>query len=90
MKKYIKEQVLIEFKRVPGVGPSIAQDLWDLGLRSFEDIKKADPQKLYDDLCVLKQAHVDRCMLYVFRCAHYFVSTQNHDPKLLQWWKWKL
>jgi hypothetical protein len=32
---------------------------------------------------------VDRCLLYVFRCAVYFASHKKHDPKLLLWWNWK-
>jgi hypothetical protein len=32
---------------------------------------------------------VDRCVLYVFRCAVYFASEAEHDPELLKWWNWK-
>jgi len=32
---------------------------------------------------------VDRCMLYVLRCAVYYASTLDPDPRLLQWWNWK-
>jgi hypothetical protein len=32
---------------------------------------------------------VDRCMLYVFRCAVYYATNKKHDPKLLKWWNWK-
>jgi hypothetical protein len=28
-------------------------------------------------------------MLYVFRCAVYYASTRDPDPRLLQWWNWK-
>ncbi len=31
-----KSGVLKEFQQIPGVGKTIAQDLWDLGLRSLE------------------------------------------------------
>jgi hypothetical protein len=34
-------------------------------------------------------AHVDRCALYVFRCAVYFASEAKPDPELLKWWNWK-
>jgi hypothetical protein len=33
--------------------------------------------------------HVDRCVLYTFRCAVYFASESKHDPELLKWWNWK-
>jgi hypothetical protein len=32
---------------------------------------------------------VDRCLLYVFRCAVYFAEHTRHDPELLKWWNWK-
>lgn len=32
-----------------------------------------------------QSVQVDRCMLYVFRCAVYY----EHDPELLKWWNWK-
>ena len=85
-KKTEKNKVLIEFLKFSGVGKSIAQDLWSLGLRSLKDLKNANPQKLYDDLCVLQGKHVDRCVLYVFRCSVYFASSTTHNPELLKWW----
>jgi hypothetical protein len=71
------------------VGPSIAQDLWDLGIRQVADLNKKDPQKLYDQLCAQSGQKLDRCLLYVFRCAVYFASQPNPDPKKLKWWNWK-
>lgn len=84
-----KSLVLKEFQQIPGVGKSIAQDLWDMGFRSPAELRKKNPEKLYDEFCSLRGMPVDRCMLYVFRCAVYFVSFKNHDPKLLKWWNWK-
>ena len=57
---------LKEFQKIPGVGPSIAQDLWNLGLRSLDDLKGADPEALYQQLCRFQGCHVDRCVFYVF------------------------
>ncbi|MHA2066255.1 MAG: hypothetical protein ACXABY_17925 [Candidatus Thorarchaeota archaeon] len=28
-------------------------------------------------------------MLYVFRCAIYYASNNEHDPQLLKWQNWK-
>ncbi len=75
-------------QEIPGVGPSLAHDLWRLGLGSVGELKGADPQKLYDRLCDLKKASVDRCCLYVFRCAVYYASRRQHDPEKLKWWNW--
>lgn len=74
---------------MPGVGKRIAEDLWDLGFRSVEELRGQDPEALYARLCVLQGMQVDRCMLYVFRCIVYFASAKQHDPELLKWWNWK-
>jgi Pathogenicity locus len=78
-----------EFQKIPGVGPSIAENLRSLGFRSLTELKGQDPEAMYESLCSLKGARVDRCMLYVFRCAVYFVTEETHDPELLKWWRWK-
>ena len=74
---------------IPGIGPSMAEDLNDLGILSVGDLRGKDPQKMYDDLNSLRGAHNDRCVLYVFRCAVYFAETPDPDPELLKWWNWK-
>jgi hypothetical protein len=84
-----KKQVLSEFEKIPGVGKSIALDLWELGLRSISELRNNDPEKLYAKHCKQKGQPVDRCLLYVFRCAVYFASHKKHNPKLLLWWNWK-
>ncbi len=84
-----KKDILKEFQTIPGVGPSLAQDLWDLKIRSLAQLKKEDPEQLYAQLCDQMGKHVDRCVLYVFRCAVYFASEPNPDPELLKWWSWK-
>ena len=78
-----------ELQQVPGVGKSIAVDLYDLGIRSVGDLSGRDPEDLYWRLCARQGGHVDRCVLYVFRCAVYFASHKNHNPELLKWWNWK-
>jgi len=78
-----------ELKTIPGVGPKTAADLIGLGIRSAADLKGRDPQQLYDELCMRAGTVVDRCMLYVFRCAVYYASTPKPDPALLKWWNWK-
>ena len=84
-----RRAVLKELRRIPGVGASVADDLWRLGMRRVDDLRGQDPQALYERLCELQGVHVDRCMLYTFRCAVYFASHERHDPELLKWWAWK-
>jgi hypothetical protein len=74
---------------IPGVGPSIAQDLRDLGYRCVAQLRDEDPESMYTALCDLRGEPIDRCVLYVFRCAVYVASQDRHDPELLKWWAWK-
>jgi hypothetical protein len=76
-------------REIPGVGPSIARDLHDLGVRHVQDLCGADPEQLYRQLCTLRDVSVDRCVLYVFRCAVYYADNREHDAELLKWWNWK-
>lgn len=78
-----------ELQRIPGVGVSIAQDLIDLGIYHVCDLKSKSPEKLYTQLNTLRGVKVDRCMLYVFRCAVYFAETENPEAEKLKWWNWK-
>ncbi len=78
-----------ELQQIPGVGPSIAQDLLELGVQRIADLRDRDPQELYEVLGAMRGTHIDRCMLYVFRCAVYYASRSRHDPELLKWWNWK-
>ncbi len=84
-----KQLVLQEFKQIPGVGRSIAEDLWNLNFRSVQELARQDPEAMYYQLCSQQGQQVDRCMLYVFRCAVYYASNRQHDPELLKWWNWK-
>ena len=72
-----KPVILKEFQRIPGVGKSIAQDLWDLGYRSINELSHQDPEDMYARLCLIKGGRLDRCLLYVFRCAVYFAWLLN-------------
>ena len=74
---------------VPGVGKSLAKDLRDLDIKTVSDLRGCDPEKMYKDLSLLRGAHQDRCVLYVFRSAVYFAGTDNPDPELVKWWNWK-
>jgi hypothetical protein len=80
---------IANLSRIPGVGPSIAADLYSLGIREVAQLRGRNAEALYADLCRKVGAHVDRCALYVFRCAVYFASEPKPDPELLKWWNWK-
>lgn len=76
-------------QEIPGIGPSMAIDLRDLGIRQVSDLKGRDPERMYQRLMQIRGGHQDRCVLYVFRCAVYYARTPRPQKRLLQWWNWK-
>ncbi len=85
----MKEKSLKELRTIPGVGASIAEDLYAIGVRKVSDLKNKDPERLYEKSNRQAGVRQDRCLLYVFRCAVYFASEKRHDPEKLKWWNWK-
>jgi hypothetical protein len=83
------KQAIKNLREIPGVGPNIAGYLVDLGYRQVKDIQGNDPEKMYEKLMDLRGEHIDRCVLYVFRCAVYYANNSVHEPDLLKWWNWK-
>jgi hypothetical protein len=78
-----------ELQTIPGIGPSLARDLRDLGVRRVIDLKRRNPERLYQGLNALRGIRQDPCVLYAFRCAVYFARTARPKPELLKWWNWK-
>jgi hypothetical protein len=74
---------------IPSIGQALARKLRTIGVQSVHDLRDADPEKLYRKLERRVGAHVDRCVLYIFRTAVYYASHTRHDPEKLKWWKWK-
>lgn len=85
----MSDLALKRLQAIPSVGPSLAHDLFTLGYRSASDLADQDPEAMYQQLMDHVGQHVDRCVLYVFRCAVYFASNDQHDPEKLKWWSWK-
>jgi hypothetical protein len=83
-----KINALKTLQDIPGVGKSIARDLRSIHVTSPEDLQGQNPEILYKKLCIHKGFQVDRCMLYVLRCAVYSVSQDQPRPELLKWWNW--
>jgi hypothetical protein len=78
-----------ELLTIPGIGPSLAADLHELGVRSLGGLKRRDPERLYRRLNARRGIRQDPCVLYAFRCAVYFARTRRPSPRLLKWWNWK-
>jgi hypothetical protein len=79
-----------ELTQIPGVGKSIAQDFLKIGIKSVRDLRGKNPETLYELINRKEGIVQDRCLLYVFRCAVYYASTEKSDqqPEKLKWWNW--
>jgi hypothetical protein len=86
-----KESSIKELRKIPGVGVSIANDLWNIGIKEIADLIGREPDELYSQSNNFAGCIQDRCLLYVFRCAVYFAETPENqrDAEKLKWWNWK-
>jgi hypothetical protein len=86
-----KDEAIKELRTIPGIGKSIANDLWNVGIKKISDLKNQDPEILYDLSNRFAGTVQDRCLLYTFRCAVYFAKTpaSKRNPDKLLWWNWK-
>jgi len=85
----MKTDICKKLQVIPGIGKSLSEDLYDLGYRDVGELRGEDPQAMYELLSEMEGCKIDRCVLYVFRCAVYFSENKKHDPELLKWWNWK-
>lgn len=81
----MKEDLL----QIPGVGKEMKEDFIRLGYHSISSLKGANPEEMYQKQCEIQGCHVDRCVLYVYRCAVYYANHAVHEPEKLKWWYWK-
>ncbi len=78
-----------ELQKIPGVGPKMEEDLLQLGYTTIASLKGQYPQVMYERSCAIHGMQLDRCVLYVYRCAVYFAETACPDPEKCKWWNWK-
>ena len=78
-----------DLRTLPGVGPATEAGLQALGISSPAQLRGQDPEELYRRDCEITGTLIDRCQLYVYRCAVYFAKTEHPDPEKLRWWYWK-
>ncbi|MBQ3509857.1 MAG: Pathogenicity locus [Peptococcaceae bacterium] len=80
-----------ELQKIPGVGRQTEQDLIAIGYSTIASLRGANPEELYEQECIRQGVKVDRCVLYVYRCAVYYANTppDERKPERLKWWNWK-
>lgn len=78
-----------DLRKIPGVGKNMEQHLFDIGIKSLEDLKGKNPDELFEESCLKAGCKIDRCVLYVYRLAVYFAENDVHDEYKLKWQNWK-
>ena len=84
-----KKNSINELMQIPGVGKSIATDLYNINIKNIAALKNQSPEELYHLSNQFAGVVQDRCLLYVFRCAVYCATEKTHDAEKLKWWNWK-
>ena len=84
-----KQAILRDLQKIPGVGKSISEDLFTIDIHSVKELRGKNPENLYRELCKKQGVQIDRCMLYVLRCAVYYASHEKPKKESLLWWNWK-
>ena len=74
--------VLKDLQKIPNIGPKMARDLVDLGIRHIKDLREKDALDMYDELCQKTGQKQDPCVLDVFRAAVDYSKTGVAKP----WW----
>jgi hypothetical protein len=83
-RRYDSRQEIARLEGIPNIGPAIAADLRQLGIKSSRDLVGRDPYAMYDDLCRITGERHDPCLLHTFIAA---VRYMAGDPKK-PWWKY--
>ena len=81
-KKASTIKTAIRLEQIPNVGPSLADDLRLVGVKTPSELKAKDPYKLYTDLCRITKTYHDPCVLDVFISAVEFAKGKKAKP----WW----
>jgi hypothetical protein len=84
-----QEKASKDLQTLPWIGPQMAKELMSIGMRSVDDVAQSDPEFMYEQLCIVQQKKVHRCVLYILRCIVYAASESDPNPELLKWWKWR-
>jgi hypothetical protein len=75
-------------KDLRGIGTKMLGDFEKLGIRSVNELKSRDAQKLYDRMCKLAGTRQDPCVLDTYRCAIEQARHPDLPIEQTNWWYW--
>jgi len=62
-----KLEVIKRLQTLRNIGPATAERLYAIGIKTPEEIKRSDPEEIYEKLRIEEGGELDRCVLYQFR-----------------------
>ena len=75
-------------KDLRGIGAKMLGDFEKLGIRSVNELKSRDAEKLYDRICKLTGTRQDPCVLDTYRCAIEQARHPDLPVEQTNWWYW--
>ncbi len=64
-----KQQIMKELQTLQNIGPATAKRLYSIGIRTSEQMRRSDPEGLYEKLKKRRSGILDKCVLYQLRGA---------------------
>ena len=74
-----KLEAIKHLQNLRNIGPITAEKLYSFGIRTSDQMKKSNPEKLYEEMRKRRGGKLDKCVLYQFRGALLDIP----------WWKCK-
>ena len=68
-KQVAKKDSLKSLQTLRNIGPVTAEELYSIGIKTPEQLKKSDPEELYEKLKYKNGGKLDRCVLYQLQGA---------------------
>ena len=77
-----------QLKDLVSIGPAMLEDFELLGIHSVAQLKRRNPQRMYRDLCRVRNQVIDPCCLDTFVAAVAQAKDSNLPIEQRQWWYW--
>ena len=77
-----------QLKDLVSIGPAMLKDFRLLGIQTVAQLRRRNPERMYQRLCSLKGEQLDPCCFDVFVAAVEQAKDPNLPIEKCQWWYW--
>ena len=64
-----KSEAIKRLQSLRNIGPATAERLYSIGIRTPEQMKRSDPEEIYEELKNKEGGKLDKCVLYLLEGA---------------------